>query len=146
MANTHELMRHLQPQSMLSHAPNGADARRYVCYHRREVGAAGLWGFTVILSTELVVVQVEGSKDRGKAHDWAEGAEVEAGEWAGTPDPAALDAWHREPSPEASRPAPDAAQIPGDVPPLGDRITLPLQHPLTELLGSSPCMRFCFVP
>ena len=28
---------------------------------------------TIILSTELVVVQVEGSKDRGKAHDWAEG-------------------------------------------------------------------------
>ena len=76
---------------------------------------------TIILGTESVVVQVEGSKDRGKAHDWAEGAEVEAGDWAGTPDPAALDAWHREPSPEASRPAPDAAQALGDAPPPGKK-------------------------
>ncbi|CAK0772037.1 hypothetical protein CVIRNUC_003922 [Coccomyxa viridis] len=63
--------------------------------------------------------QVEGSKDWGKALDWAEGAEVEAEEWAGKPDPAELDAWHREPSPEASRPAPDAAQAVGDAPPHG---------------------------
>ena len=78
----------------------------------------------LMLGTNSVLVQVEGSKDRDKAHAWAEGAEVEAGQWAGATDPAALDAWHREPSPEASRPPPDAGQALGDAPPPGDRLTL----------------------
>ena len=81
--------------------------------------------YTTMMDTKSVVVQVEGSKDKGKAHAWAESAEVEAGEWAGTSDPAARDAWHREPSPEPSRPVPDAAQALGDVPPLGDCPNLP---------------------
>ena len=119
-------MRHLQPQTMLSHTPNGL---------RMHIGMCAITGVrmvqldcgasTTILSSELMVMQVEGSKDWGKALDWAEGAEVEAEEWAGKPDPAELDAWHREPSPEASRPAPDAAQAVGDAPPHGGRLTLP---------------------
>ena len=115
-------MTYLQPQNMFICAPNAAYAFAItgVTLVQPDCGASA-----TIMGTESVVAQVEGSKDRGKAHDWAEGAEGEAGEWAGTPDPAGVDAWHREASPEASRPAPDAAQAPGDVPPPGDCLTLP---------------------
>ena len=58
---------------------------------------------------------MEVGKDSGRSHSWVEGAEVEADRWVDTSDPAALDAWGRNPSPEpAPKPAVEALQAPGD--------------------------------
>ena len=57
---------------------------------------------------------MEAGKDSAKSHSWVDGAEVEADRWVDTADPAALDAWGRDPSPEpASRGTADQ-QAPGE--------------------------------
>lgn len=57
---------------------------------------------------------METGKDSGKSHSWVEGAEVEADRWVDTADPAALDAWGREPSPEPTSGAVTELQGLGD--------------------------------